>query len=131
MGKGCRNMLCINLVVKGFFFFFYDWQNTYFTFMAPKLFQKLRAGNPNIITRYIAVILIAQEILNFKELLPRNHRERPNIYEKYISVIWMTKYTHLVNHIKLFEYIAYTLASSWIYDSQVYSPSLYLVYSSS
>ena len=43
----------------------------------------------------------------------------------------MTKYTHLVNHIKLFEYIAYTLASSWIYDSQVYSPSLYLVYSSS
>ena len=55
--------------------------------MAPKLFQKLRAGNPNIITRYIAVILIAQEILNFKELLPRNHRERPNIYEKYISVI--------------------------------------------
>ena len=75
-------MLCINIVVKGFFFFFYD-----FTFMAPKLFQKLRAGNPNIITRYIAVILIAQEILNFKELLPRNHRERPNIYEKYISVI--------------------------------------------
>ena len=55
--------------------------------MAPKLFQKLRAGNSNIITRYIAVIVIAQEILNFRKLLPRNHRERPNIYEKYISVI--------------------------------------------
>ena len=43
----------------------------------------------------------------------------------------MTKYIYLVNHIKLFEYIGYILAPSWIYELQVYSPSLYLVYSSS
>lgn len=47
-------------------------------------------------TRFLFSTL--RKFQGFQELWAKNCGRRPNIYDKYILVIWMTKYIFLINH---------------------------------
>ena len=54
---------------------------------------------PNIIKkRMLPLLLSLRKFQGFGELWARNRGQTPNIYEKYILVIWVTKYIFLINH---------------------------------
>lgn len=71
-----------------------------------KWFQEQRTRD-QIWQKMFLLLLSLRKVQGFWELWVRIWGARPNMYEKYILVIWMTKWIFLINYIILFVHLPF------------------------